>query len=296
MKILNNSHLTLVPADMTDQGTLIDVLQRYKPDEVYHLAAQSFVGISFGMPIVTGEIDALGTARVLEAVRLVNQSIRVYIASTSELYGNSIGANGFQDENTPMCPNSPYGAAKLYGFHLGRQYREAYGMWVSNGILFNHESPIRGLEFVTRKISNAVAKIKAGYGSHVSLGNVKARRDWGFAGDYVDAMHLIMIADNPDDYVIATGETHSVEEFAQEAFKVAGLDHTDYVKIDHQYDRPNDVPVLKGNASKASTQLFWRPRISFKKLVEMMVLADIARWEKYNPENTFPWDVPNAEL
>ncbi|SMB98236.1 GDPmannose 4,6-dehydratase [Thermanaeromonas toyohensis ToBE] len=265
----------LVPLDLLDLGNIIRVLEKVQPDEVYNLAAQSFVAVSFEQPVVTGEITGLGAARMLEAVRIVNPQIKFYQASSSEMFGKVQAVP--QNENTPFYPRSPYAAAKLYAHWMTVNYREAYGIFACSGILFNHESPLRGLEFVTRKITYTVAQIKHGLARELRLGNLEARRDWGYAPEYVEAMWLMLQQDEPDDYVIATGETHSVKEFAQEAFACVGLDWRDYVVEDPAFYRPADVELLVGDATKAQQKLGWRPRTTFKELVRLMVEADLKR-------------------
>ena len=265
--------IATVPGDLLDQASLIDVLRTYRPDEVYNLAAQSFVQTSFGQPVLTGDVTALGVTRLLDAVRIVDPDIRFYQASSSEMFGKV--AEVPQKESTPVHPRSPYGVAKVYGHWITVNYRESYGLHASSGILFNHESPRRGLEFVTRKISNAAAKIKLGQAEELRLGNLEAKRDWGFAGDYVRAMRLMLAQDSPDDYVVATGETHSVREFCEVAFGHLGLDWERFVVIDEAFYRPAEVDLLVGDAAKASTVLGWQPEVGFQDLVTMMVDADM---------------------
>ncbi len=272
-------------------SSLLEAVTITNPHEIYNLAAQSFVGASFDQPLLTTEIDASGATRFLEIIRHLGLNIKYYQASTSELYGSSTIAP--QDENTPFIPNSPYAAAKLYAYNMTRIYREAYGIFACNGILFNHESQLRGLEFVTRKITNSVAKIKLGLQKDLHLGNLSTKRDWGFAPEYVYAMWKMMQQDKADDYVIATGETHSVGEFAQEAFAALGMDWRQYVRTDERLLRPLDVTHLCGNPAKAARVLGWKPKISFKKLVEIMVKADLERWQRYQQGEVFPWDAPN---
>ncbi len=267
--------LHLVPADMSDQGSLIDAVEQSSPDEVYNLAAQSFVGDSWKEAVYTGDVDALGVTRLLEAVRRVKPDARFYQASSSEMFGKVHETP--QSETTPFHPRSPYGVAKVYGYHVTVNYRESYGMHASNGILFNHESPRRGVEFVTRKISDGVARIKLGLAGELRLGNLDAKRDWGFAGDYVRAMWLMLQQDRPDDYVIGTGETHTVREFCELAFARAGLDYQEHVKVDERFIRPAEVDLLLADPSKAKRVLGWEPRVSFRELVEMMVDADVER-------------------
>jgi len=265
----------LVPLDLLDLGNIIRVLEKVQPDEVYNLAAQSFVAVSFEQPVATGEITGLGAARMLEAIRIVNPKIKFYQASSSEMFGKVQAVP--QNEKTPFYPRSPYAAAKLYAHWMTVNYREAYGIFACSGILFNHESPLRGLEFVTRKITYTVAQIKHRLASELRLGNLEARRDWGYAPEYVEAMWLMLQQDEPDDYVIATGETHSVKEFAEEAFACVGLDWRDYVVEDPAFYRPADVELLVGDATKAQQKLGWRPRTTFKDLVRLMVEADLKR-------------------
>jgi len=267
--------LTIVAADLLDQHSLTTVLRDVKPDEVYNLAAQSFVPTSWTQPVLTGEFTALGVTRLLEALRLAHPAARFYQASSSEMFGKV--AHSPQNESTPFHPRSPYGVAKVYGHHITVNYRESYGMYAVSGILFNHESPRRGLEFVTRRISDGVARIKLGRAKELRLGNTKARRDWGFAGDYVDAMWRMLQQKEPDDYVVGTGETHSVEEFLDIAFKHAGLDWHDFVKTDPALVRPAEVDVLLADPSKAKRQLGWTPTVRFADLVRMMVDADLQR-------------------
>jgi GDPmannose 4,6-dehydratase len=265
--------ITLVSGDLLDEVSLIHILREHRPHEVYNLAAQSFVQTSWPQPVFTGETTALGVTRLLDAVRIVDPEIRFYQASSSEMFGKVVEVP--QKETTPFYPRSPYGVAKVYGHWITVNYRESYGMHATSGILFNHESPRRGLEFVTRKISHGVARIKLGLDEELRLGNLEARRDWGFAGDYVEAMWLMLQQDQPDDYVIATGETHSVREFCELAFSYVGLDYRDYVVVDQRFMRPAEVDLLIGDASKARKKLGWQPRTSFTELVQMMVEADL---------------------
>jgi GDPmannose 4,6-dehydratase len=266
--------LTLVQGDLLDQVSLIDILQEQRPDEVYNLAAQSFVPTSFTQPVLTGEFTALGVTRMLDAIRYVDRSIRFYQASSSEMFGKVQEVP--QTERTPFYPRSPYGVAKVYGHWITINYRESYRLFASSGILFNHESPRRGLEFVTHKITLAAARIKLGLATSVSLGNLDSRRDWGWAPDYVRAMWLMLQQDQPDDYVVATGETHSVRDFCREAFGHLGLDWEQHVVVDPKFYRPAEVELLVGDASKAADRLGWRPSISFSELVHRMVDADMA--------------------
>ncbi len=267
--------ITLVQADLLDQLSIINILEEHRPDEVYNLAAQSFVPTSWVQPVLTGEFDALGVTKVLEAIRLVNKKIRFYQASSSEMFGKVREVP--QTENTPFYPRSPYGVAKVYGHFITVNYRESYGIPGSSGILFNHESPRRGLEFVTRKITDGAVRIKLGMADQLALGNLDAKRDWGFAGDYVRAMWLMLQQPVADDFVIATGEMHSVADFCKLAFEHLDMDYRDYVVKDPRYVRPAEVDLLLGDPSKANKQLGWEPAVSFKQLVNMMVDADMAR-------------------
>jgi GDPmannose 4,6-dehydratase len=265
----------LLQADLLDQASLQTALQTAQPHEVYNLGAQSFVPTSWSQPVLTAEFTATGVTRLLEAIRAVDPSIRFYQASSSEMFGKVLEVP--QNEQTPFYPRSPYGVAKVYGHFITVNYRESYGLYAVSGILFNHESPRRGLEFVTRKISDGVARIKLGLANELRLGNLDAERDWGFAGDYVEAMWLMLQQQEPSDYVIATGETHSVRECVEVAFAHAGLDHERYVVIDPAFLRPAEVDQLIGDPARARADLGWEPRTSFRELVEMMVDADIAR-------------------
>jgi len=265
--------IQLVFGDLLDQNSLITALQESQPDEVYNLAAQSFVPTSWNQPVLTGEFTALGVTRMLEAIRVVNRNIRFYQASSSEMFGKVRAIP--QSEETPFYPRSPYGVAKCYGHFLTVNYRESYGMHASSGILFNHESPRRGLEFVTRKITYGVASIKHGLQSKLRLGNLEARRDWGYAADYVTAMWAMLQRDEADDYVVATGETHSVQEFAERAFARVGLDWRDHVEVDEALIRPAEVDLLVGDPTKAHDVLGWKPTVTFEGLVNLMVDADM---------------------
>ncbi len=267
--------INLVHADLLDQYSLIDAVQQAQPDEIYNLAAQSFVPTSWGQPVLTGEFTALGVTRVLEAIRLVNKNIRFYQASSSEMFGKVQEVP--QRETTILYPRSPYGVAKVYGHYITINYRESYGIFACSGILFNHESERRGLEFVTRKVTDGAARIKLGLATELRLGNLNARRDWGYAKDYVEAMWMMLQQPEPDDYVVATGETHSVEQLVETAFAYVGLDWRKYVVTDPAFVRPAEVDLLIGDASKARTTLGWHPKSSFRQLVELMVDADLAR-------------------
>lgn len=271
----NVEELELLSADLLDQGSLTDAVRKSQPDEVYNLAAQSFVKTSWDQPVLTGEFTGLGATRVLEAIRNVNKDIKFYQASSSEMFGKVTETP--QKETTRFYPRSPYGVAKAYGHYITLNYRESYDMFACSGILFNHESPLRGIEFVTRKITNAAARISLGKQSVLELGNLDAKRDWGYAKDYVEAMWLMLQQDKPDDYVVATGETHSVQEFVEEAFKNVGIsDWQKYVKSDHpNHVRPAEVDYLIGDATKAKTVLGWQPKTSFKDLVALMVQEDL---------------------
>jgi len=283
--------VNLIPADLVDSSSIAEAIKISEPDEIYHLAAQSFVGASFEQPVGAGEITGLGVTRILEAMRELNPEIKFYQASTSELYGD--GNVESQTENTPFRPSSPYAAAKLYGFWTTRIYREGYNFFACNGILFNHESPLRGLEFVTRKISNAVAKIALGMDKELRLGNLEAKRDWGYAPEYVESMWLMLQQDEPDDYVIATNETHSVRDFVAKAFSIVDLDWEKYVKIDKRFLRPLDVNFLQGDYSKAKQKFGWQPKVKFDNLAEIMVKEDLSRWQRWQKGERFPWDAPN---
>lgn len=267
--------ITLVQGDLLDQSSLRQALVEAEPDEVYNLAAQSFVPTSWEQPVLTAEFTAVGVTRLLEAIRQVNTDIRYYQASSSEMFGKVQEVP--QTESTPLYPRSPYGVAKCYGHYITVNYRESYGMHCSSGILFNHESPRRGLEFVTRKVTDAVARIKLGLTDHLAMGNLDAKRDWGFAGDYVEAMWRMLQQDTPDDYVIATGITHTVERLVELAFGHVGLDWHDYVRTDPRFVRPAEVDLLIGDPAKAEKQLGWTPSVTFEELVAMMVDADLER-------------------
>jgi len=283
--------INLIPADLLDSASITEAIKISKPDEIYNLAAQSFVGASFEQPLGTGEITGLGVTRILEAIRDINPEIKFYQAATSELYGN--GNLEAQTENTPFQPASPYAASKLYGFWITKIYREGYGIFACNGILFNHESPLRGLEFVTRKISNSVAKIALGLEKELRLGNLEAKRDWGYAPEYVESMWLMMQEEEPDDYVVATNETYSVKEFAKKTFDIVNLNWQKYVKVDKRFLRPLDVHFLQGDYTKAKQKLGWKPEVKFDRLAEIMVREDLNRWERWQKGERFPWDAPN---
>ncbi len=265
--------IEFVNGDLLDQISLIDAIKIHEPDEIYNLAAQSFVQTSFGQPVLTGETTALSVTRMLDAIRIVNPKIRFYQASSSEMFGKV--AEVPQTESTPFYPRSPYGVAKVYGHWITVNYRESYNLHASSGILFNHESPRRGLEFVTRKISYGAASIKLGLEEKLSLGNLDAKRDWGFAGDYVEAMWMMLQQEEPDDYVICSGMTHSVREFCDLAFNHLGLNYEDHIVVDEQFFRPAEVDLLVGDYGKAKKVLAWEPSTSFEDLVTMMVEADL---------------------
>ncbi len=265
--------IRLIPLDLMEQTNILRVIEGIMPDEIYNLAAQSFVAVSFEQPVLTAEVTAVGVARLLDAIRTINPRIRFYQASSSEMFGKVQTVP--QNEKTPFYPRSPYAVSKLFAHWLTINYRESYGTFACSGILFNHESPLRGMEFVTRKITNAVARIKKGLQKELRLGNLEAKRDWGYAPEYVEAMYLMLQQSQPDDYVIATGETHSVREFAELAFSHVGLDYRDFVKEDPEFIRPAEVELLIGDYSKAKEKLGWQPEIRFSELVKIMVEHDL---------------------
>jgi GDPmannose 4,6-dehydratase len=271
-------HVELASADLLDQTSLTDVVGEFQPDEIYNLAAQSFVQTSWNQPVLTGEFTALGVTRMLEAVKKAAPKSRFYQASSSEMFGKVVESP--QRETTPFYPRSPYGVAKVYGHWITVNYRESFGMYAASGILFNHESPRRGLEFVTRKVTDAVARIKLGLQAEVRLGNLDARRDWGFAGDYVEAMWLMLQQDTPDDYVVGTGHTCSVRDLCRTAFAAADLDYREFVVQDPRFFRPAEVDLLVADPSKARAQLGWEPKVSFEELIRMMVDADVERYKR----------------
>ena len=270
--------INIEQADLLDQLSIVNLIETVQPDEVYNLAAQSFVPTSWTQPVLTAEFTAIGVTKVLEAIRLVNKDIRFYQASSSEMFGKVQEVP--QSENTPLYPRSPYGVAKVYGHWITVNYRESYDIYACSGILFNHESPRRGKEFVTRKITDGVARIKCGLQDKLYLGNLDAKRDWGFAGDYVKAMWMMLQQDKPDDYVISTGETHSVKKFCAIAFERAGLNWENHIEIDQRFVRPAEVDLLVGDPQKAYKNLGWKPDISFEQLVNMMVDEDMKRYKK----------------
>ena len=283
--------IRFIPADIIDSRSISETLIKSDPDEVYHLAAQSFVGASFDQPLYTSDITGLGVVRILDEIKKFNDKIKFYQASSSEMYGNEKSL--VKNETTPFYPSSPYAIAKLYAYWMINLYREAYGMYASNGILFNHESPIRGLEFVTRKVSNGVAKISLGLENTLKLGNLSAKRDWGYAPEYVEGMWMILQQKNPDDYVLATNETHSIKELVDEACNVAGISPSK-IQSSKENFRPFDVEYLKGDYTKAKKKLGWKPRINFKKLIKIMVEEDINRWQRWIKGDQFPWDAPTS--
>jgi len=281
----------LIPADIIDSRSISEAFKKSDPDEVYHLAAQSFVGASFDQPLYTGDITGFGVVRILEEIKKFNKKIKFYQASSSEMYG--IEKSTIKDENTPFYPASPYAIAKLYGFWIVNMYRHAHGIHASNGILFNHESPLRGLEFVTRKVSNGVAKISLGLSRNLKLGNLMAKRDWGYAPEYVSGMWSMLQQKNPDDYVLATNETHSIKELVEEACNVAGIS-TSKIQSSKENFRPYEVPDLRGNYAKAKKVLGWKPKTMFKDLVKIMVEEDLDRWQRWIKGEHFPWDAATS--
>jgi len=283
----------LIPADMLDDSSLVEAVRIAKPDEIYSLASMSYVGASFEQPLLSGQITGMGVTRLLEAIRQTYPRIRFYQASTSEMFGAN-GKDGVkQSETTPFMPSSPYATAKLYAYWITRNYRDSFDMFTVNGILLNHESPLRGLEFVTRKVTNAAARIKLGLQEYVDLGNLDAKRDWGYAPEYVECMWLMMQQHQPDDFVVATGETHSVRELCEVAFGSLELNWQDHVRVEDRLKRPADVLCLCGDSAKAEKVLGWKARTKFKELVEMMVAADLDRWERQKRGESFAWDALN---
>lgn len=278
--------------DLSVSAQLMDLLHSIKPEEIYHLGAQSHVRVSFDMPEYTGDITGLGTLRILEAIRKTSIKTKFYQASSSEMFG---AAPPPQKEDTPFQPQSPYAAAKVYAYYIARNYRNAYNIFATNGILFNHESPRRGETFVTRKVTRAATQIKLGLKDKLYLGNLEAKRDWGFAGDYVEAMWLMLQQEKPDDYVIATGETHSVREFVEKVFTKLDLDYEKHVKVDPQYFRPTEVDVLLGDSSKAQKILGWRPKVSFDQLIDMMIASDLELAKKEKTLVDAGFSCPNSE-
>ena len=289
------NRVNLISGDLDDAGSLSEALNISDPDEVYHLAAQSFVEASFESPYSTGVITGLSTTSLLEAIRHHNSDIKFYFAGTSEMFGDYGNDGKSLDERSSFMPMSPYAAAKLYGFWITKIYRKGYGIFASCGLLFNHESPLRGLEFVTRKIANEVSKVAYGISNEIRLGNLDSRRDWGYAPEYVEAMWKMLQTDEPQDYVIATGEAHSVKEFLELAAEIAGIDWEKYTVVDERFKRPLDVPALIGNPIKARNELDWSPRTGFDDLVKIMVNEEMKRWKMYLEGDRFPWDVPNYQ-
>lgn len=287
--------VNLIPCDLSDKGSIVESLKVSCPDEIYHLAAQSFVEASFEIPIATGDVTGLSATRILEAIRQNCTYVKFYFAATSEMFGMTGLLNGGLPLNggDHFHPLSPYAAAKLYGYWITRIYREAYKLFAINGILFNHESPLRGLEFVTRKVASAAAKIALGLSKELRIGNLEPKRDWGYAPEYVESMWLMLQQKSPDDYVIATGESHTVGELVEKAFGALGLDWHKYVRLDKRFLRPLDVASLRGDHSKATAKLGWVPRVTFDELVKIMVNEEYSRWERWQRGERFPWDAPN---
>ncbi len=283
--------IELLPVDLLDSFSITEAIKISQPDEIYNLAAMSFVGASFEQPLASAEITGLGVVKFLEAMRNIAPDVRFYQASTSEMYGDNLFEE--QSEDTLFEPSSPYAAAKLYAHSMVKIYRKGYGLFACNGILFNHESPLRGLEFVTRKITNNVAKISLGLEEYIELGNIEAKRDWGYAPEYVEAMWLMLQQDEPDDFVIATNETHSIKEFLEVAFSYVGLDWEKHVRIDERFMRPVDVRYLKGSYDKAREKLHWEPKTRFNGLAEIMLKSDVERWKLWSAGEHFPWDAWN---
>jgi len=284
------SKINLIPADLLDMGSMVEAVKVADPDEVYNMAASSFVSTAFEQPVGNAEITGLAVTKILETIRFLNRDIKFYQASSSEMYGNSKPV--FQDEQTPFMPSSPYAAAKLYAHWITDIYKNAYNMYATTGILFNHESPLRGLEFVTRKITSGVAEIALGLKKKLVLGNLDAKRDWGYAPEYMEAVHLILQQDKPDHFVISTGETHTVQDFVKLAFDLEGLNWEKFVKTDKRFFRPLDVEYLRGNNKKAKKKLGWKPKITFEKLVKIMLEEDMKRWKMFLDGKTFAWDAP----
>ena len=284
------SKIHLIPADLTDMGSLINAMKISDPDEVYNMAAMSFVRTAFEQPVGNSHSTGTAVTRFLESIKSINPNVKFYQASSSEMFGNS--NVDFQNEQTPFAPASPYAAAKLYAHWITKIYQEAYDMFAVSGILFNHESPIRGLEFVTRKITNAAAQIKLGLKKDISIGNLQSKRDWGYAPEYMEAIYLMMQQDKPETYVVSTGETYSVEELARVSFEILNLDWKDYVKTDEKYFRPLDINLLRGNYSKAKDELGWEPKTKFHELIKLMVNEDLQRWKMFLDGKVFPWDAP----
>ena len=284
------SKIKLLPADLLDMGSMIEAIKVSDADEIYNLAASSFVGTSFEQPVANAEITGLAVTKLLETIRFLNPNIKFYQASSSEMYGNNKFT--FQDEKTPFIPSSPYGIAKIYAHWITDIYKKSYNMYAATGILFNHESPLRGLEFVSRKITNAVAEISLGLKKELILGNLEAKRDWGYAPEYMEAIHLMLQQDKPDNFVISTGETHKVEEFVKLAFELVGLNWKKYVKTDKRFLRPLEVSYLRGNNKKAKRKLGWKPTTTFENLVKIMLDADLNRWKMFLDGKAIIWDAP----
>jgi GDPmannose 4,6-dehydratase len=284
------SKINLIPADLTDMGSLINAMKISDPDEVYNMAAMSFVRTAFEQPVGNSHSTGTAVTRFLESIKAINPNVKFYQASSSEMFGNSNTQT--QNEQTSFSPASPYGAAKLYAHWITKVYQEAYDMFAVSGILFNHESPIIGLEFVTRKITNAAVQIKLGLKKDISVGNLTSKRDWGYAPEYMEALYLMMQQDKPETYVISTNEAHSVEELAKVSFEVLNLDWKDYVKTDKKYHRPLDINLLKGYYSNSKTELGWEPKTTFYELIKLMVNEDLKRWEMFLDGKVFPWDAP----
>ena len=289
LNILNN--VELIPADTLDSASIGKVLRQSNPDEVYHLAAQSFVASSFDQPLYTGDVTGFGTLRILDEIKKFNSKIRFYQASSSEMYGNE--SSSIKNENSPFHPTSPYAVAKLYAHWITKMYREAYNMFAVSGILFNHESPLRGLEFVTRKISNGVAKISLGLEKDLKIGNMDAMRDWGYAPEYVEGIWMMLQQQKPDDCLLATNESHSVKELVEIACDIAGISQSKIISSTKHY-RPSDVNILQGDFSKAKKNLKWKPKTKFKKLIKIMVEEDIQRWQRWLKGEQFSWDAPTV--
>jgi GDPmannose 4,6-dehydratase len=284
------SKINLIPADLVDMGSIMEAVKVSQPDEIYNLAASSFVSTAFEQPVGNAEITGIAVTKILETIRFVNPKIKFYQASTSEMYGN-VGVTSLS-EKTPFNPASPYAASKLYGHWMTDVYKKSYGIFACSGILFNHESPLRGLEFVSRKITNGVAKIKLGLENKLILGNLDAKRDWGLASEYMEGIHKIMQYKNPETFVISTNESHSVKEFVTLAFEMADLDWKKFVKTDKRFLRPLEVNHLHGNNSNIIKKLKWKPKIKFEKLVEIMLNEDLNRWQQFLDGHSFPWDAP----
>jgi len=284
------SKINLIPADLLDMGSLINAIKISDPDEIYNMAAMSFVSTAFEQPVSNSQITGTAVTRFVEAIKALNPNVKFYQASSSEMYGNS--NTNIQNEETPFSPASPYGAAKLYAHWMTKIYHESYDMFAVSGILFNHESPIRGIEFVTRKITNAAAQIKLGLKKDISVGNIESKRDWGYAPEYMEAIYLMMQQDKPKTYVISTNETYSVKEMVKTAFEELDLDWEKYVKIDKKFFRPLDINLLRGDNSKAKNELGWEPKTEFHDLIKLMVNEDFRRWKMFLDGKVFPWDAP----